>query len=214
MGDTGLGGFGTAFHFNEFLAVHAEFMFGGATFSGDMPLTAGGTIHESQDAFLQTGRSNVDHNIINRRITPFVTAGIGYQSMEMELQNAPPVTIGTPGMAGRPANRTCGKSTSPGTSARGSAGILPINCSSRLRLARSDSNTARPTASPRNSKACLPSAGCFNSQLIPQMWWHFTSKAAYETHSNPPSRCAHTRADPRRCNRLQRHQCEQIRLPD
>jgi opacity protein-like surface antigen len=90
MDDTGLGGFGLAFHFNEFLAVHADFMFGDATFSGDMPTAAGGTIHESQDAFLQTGRFNLDYNIINRRLTPFVTAGIGYQYLETEWDNRPP----------------------------------------------------------------------------------------------------------------------------
>ncbi|MGO8927428.1 MAG: outer membrane protein [Limisphaerales bacterium] len=90
MDDTGLGGFGMAFHFNEFLAVYADFMFGDTTFSGDMPMEGGGTIHESQDAFLQTGRFNLDYNIINRRLTPFVTAGIGYQYLETESNNRPP----------------------------------------------------------------------------------------------------------------------------
>jgi opacity protein-like surface antigen len=92
MDNTGLGGFGMAYHFNEFLAVHADLMFGSATFSGDMPLAAGGTVPVKQDAFLQTGRFNLDYNIINRRLTPFLTAGIGYQYLEMELQNAPPVS--------------------------------------------------------------------------------------------------------------------------
>ena len=97
MNDTGLGGFGLAFHFNEFVAVHADFMFGSATFSGDMPLAAGGgTIHESQDVFLQTGRFNLDYNIINRRLTPFVTGGIGYQYLETEMKNAPPVQYWDP----------------------------------------------------------------------------------------------------------------------
>ena len=97
MDDTGLGGFGMAYHFNQFLSVHADFMFGSATFSGDLPLATGGTFHESQDTFLQTGRFNLDYNIINRRITPFVTAGIGYQYMEAELENAPPVSYWYPG---------------------------------------------------------------------------------------------------------------------
>jgi opacity protein-like surface antigen len=93
MGDTGLGGFGVAYHFNDFLAVHADLMFGNATFSGDLPVETGGTFHVKQDAFLQTGRFNVDYNIINRRLTPFVTAGIGYQYMETELENLPPATV-------------------------------------------------------------------------------------------------------------------------
>src|SRR5215472_6900947 len=37
MDDTGLGGFGIAYHFNDFISVHGDFMFGDATFSGDFP---------------------------------------------------------------------------------------------------------------------------------------------------------------------------------
>jgi opacity protein-like surface antigen len=95
--DTGLGGFGFAFHFNDFLAVHGDFMFGSQTFSGDVPSSVifpggppGPLVHTSNDVFLQTGRFNIDYNIINRRITPFVTAGLGYQYVETELHNIPP----------------------------------------------------------------------------------------------------------------------------
>ncbi len=91
MNDTGLGGFGVAYHFSDFFSVHADFMFGSATFSGDVPTASGSSVGFSQNAFIQTGRFNVDYNIINRRITPFLTAGIGYQYTETELQNAPPV---------------------------------------------------------------------------------------------------------------------------
>jgi opacity protein-like surface antigen len=91
MDDMGLGGFGFAFHFSDFFSVHSDFMFGGATFSGNAPLQTGGTIGFKQDAFISTGRFNLDYNIINRRLTPFVTAGIGYQYVETELKNAPPV---------------------------------------------------------------------------------------------------------------------------
>jgi opacity protein-like surface antigen len=91
MDDTGLGGFGVAFHFSDFFSLRGDFMFGGATFNANLPTAAGGTIPVKQDAFLQTGRLNLDYNIINRRITPFLTAGIGYQYIETELENAPPV---------------------------------------------------------------------------------------------------------------------------
>ncbi len=91
MDDTGLGGFGVAYHFNDFISIHGDFMFGGATFGGNLPTAAGGNINIKQDAFIQTGRFNVDYNIINRRLTPFLTAGIGYQYLETELENAPPV---------------------------------------------------------------------------------------------------------------------------
>ncbi len=91
MDDTGLGGFGIAYHFNNHFSVHGDLMFGGATFSGNVPTELGNTIHIKQDALLQTGRFNVDWNIINTRLTPFLTAGIGYQYLETELENAPPV---------------------------------------------------------------------------------------------------------------------------
>jgi opacity protein-like surface antigen len=88
MDDSGLGGFGIAFHFSDFFSVHTDFMFGNATFSGNAPLESGvGTIGFKQDAFISTGRFNVDYNIINRRITPFVTAGIGYQYLETDLHH-------------------------------------------------------------------------------------------------------------------------------
>ena len=50
----------------------------------------------------QTGRFNLDYNIINRRITPFVTAGIGYQYLEADLENLPPEPCEL-GVAGPPA---------------------------------------------------------------------------------------------------------------
>lgn len=82
LDDTGLGGFGLAFHINDYLAVHADFMLGPATFNvvepGRAPYELG------DDAFVQTGRFNVDYNIINRRLTPFITAGIGYQYLQAQ----------------------------------------------------------------------------------------------------------------------------------
>lgn len=90
MDDTGLGGFGMGYHINDFVSLHGDLMFGGATFNANVPLRDGGTFSAKQDAFIQTGRFNIDYNIINRRITPFLTAGIGYQYTEVELQNVPP----------------------------------------------------------------------------------------------------------------------------
>ena len=90
MDDTGLGGFGIAYHFNNFLSIRGDFMFGNATFNADLPSTAGGTIAVKQDAFIQTGRFNVDYNMINRRLTPVLSAGLGYQYLETELDHLPP----------------------------------------------------------------------------------------------------------------------------
>jgi hypothetical protein len=91
MDDTGLGGFGVAYHLNDYLSLRGDFMFGGATFSGNVPLLGGGTQPVSNDAFVGTGRLNLDYNIINRRFTPVLTAGIGYQYTDMELSHLPPV---------------------------------------------------------------------------------------------------------------------------
>ena len=82
MDDTGLGGVGMAYHFNDFLSVRADFMFGEATIHTEGP--DGMDIIPTQTAFLQTGRINLDYNMINRRLTPVLTAGIGYQYMEID----------------------------------------------------------------------------------------------------------------------------------
>jgi opacity protein-like surface antigen len=82
LDDTGLGGFGMAYHFNDFLSLHSDFMLGPATFSASAPNFGSWSI--GHDAFIQSGRFNVDWNMINRRLTPFITAGIGYQYMQVE----------------------------------------------------------------------------------------------------------------------------------
>ncbi len=82
--DTGLGGFGLAYHINDFLAIRGDFLLGPATFTvkePDFPPYQFG-----DNGFIQTGRFNLDYNIINRRITPFITAGIGYQYMQVDQE--------------------------------------------------------------------------------------------------------------------------------
>ncbi len=84
LDDTGLGGFGAAYHFNDFLAIHGDFMLGPATFRGIEP---DGTTYElGNNGFIQSGRINLDYNIINRRVTPFITAGIGWQYMQVDQE--------------------------------------------------------------------------------------------------------------------------------
>ena len=82
LDDTGLGGVGFAYHFNDFLSVHADFMFGEATIHTLAP--DGSDVIPEETAFLQTGRLNLDYNMINRRLTPVLTAGIGYQYFEID----------------------------------------------------------------------------------------------------------------------------------
>jgi len=86
MDDTGLGGVGVAWHFNDFFSVHGDFLLGPATFHAQGP--GGPSYALGQDAFLQTTRLNFDYNIINRRLTPFITAGFGYQYLQVE-ENTP-----------------------------------------------------------------------------------------------------------------------------
>lgn len=93
MDDTGLGGIGFGYHLNNYLSVRTELLFGSANFRGDLPTAAGGTVAIQQDVLVQTGRLNLDYNIINRRLTPFVTAGIGYQYLEAELDQLPPAEV-------------------------------------------------------------------------------------------------------------------------
>jgi opacity protein-like surface antigen len=96
MDDTGLGGFGFAYHFSQFFSFETEFMFGNATFGATVPTTVGGApgpnLDIKKDAFIQTSRFNLTYNIINRRITPIITAGIGYQYLDSEIESAPPQT--------------------------------------------------------------------------------------------------------------------------
>jgi opacity protein-like surface antigen len=93
MQDTGLGGFGLAYHLNDFLAVRGDFMFGPARFK---PVDSGGgpvPLGLARDAVLHTFRLNLDYNVINRRFTPLLTAGIGYQYLWAELVRHPSVTV-------------------------------------------------------------------------------------------------------------------------
>jgi opacity protein-like surface antigen len=86
MDDTGLGGAGFAYHFNDFLSLRADFMFGPATLH---TVGSDGTeLNPSESAFLQTGRFNLDYNMINRRLTPVLTAGIGYQYLEIDTDQS------------------------------------------------------------------------------------------------------------------------------
>ena len=82
LDDTGLGGFGVAYHFNDFFSIHSDFLFGPATFHAEGP--GGPPLTRGDNGLLQTGRINLDYNIINRRLTPFITAGIGYQYAQVE----------------------------------------------------------------------------------------------------------------------------------
>lgn len=93
MEDTGLGGFGLAYHVNDFVAVRGDFMYGPARMKLKSGGPAGVPLELARDAFLHTFRLNLDYNAINRRFSPLLTAGLGYQYLWAELIRHPPVTV-------------------------------------------------------------------------------------------------------------------------
>jgi opacity protein-like surface antigen len=82
MNDTGLGGIGMAWHFSDYFSAHADFLMGPATFHGQP--NSGTPYDIGEGALLQPTRFNLDYNIINRRLTPYLTAGLGYQYFEID----------------------------------------------------------------------------------------------------------------------------------
>ena len=85
LDDTGLGGIGGAFHFNDYISLRGELLLGPATFREEFP--GGPTVNLGKDGYIQSGRLNVEYNIINRRLTPFLNAGIGYQYISVDNYN-------------------------------------------------------------------------------------------------------------------------------
>ena len=85
LDDTGMGGVGFAYHFNNFISAHADFLLGPATFRVEDPVIGNYTL--GHDSYISSGKFNIDYNIINRRLTPFITAGIGYQYMYTSYDN-------------------------------------------------------------------------------------------------------------------------------
>ena len=79
LDDTGLGGVGAAYHFNDFLSIHGDFLVGPATFH--IQDSSGQSVTLGNNGYIQSARVNLDYNIVNRRLTPFITGGIGYQYM-------------------------------------------------------------------------------------------------------------------------------------
>ena len=126
MDDTGLGGLGFAYHFNDFFSIRATSCSRG---NGAYIGSGWNGCGSDRTAFLQTGRFNLDYNMINRRLTPVLTAGIGYQYLEIDNSQ----TYFIQGLARRilRTTATTTKPTLPGMSAPGSAGMSPTSYSSK-----------------------------------------------------------------------------------
>ena len=66
-------GFGLGYHLNSHFTVRGEFSFG----TPDYTLTFNGLTGKGE-AFISSGKFNLDYNIIRGPVTPFVSAGLGY----------------------------------------------------------------------------------------------------------------------------------------
>jgi len=91
MDTAGLGGFGLGYHFDDNFCMRAEFMFGGTNFNTSGPGVAITPYNYgiSRSALISTGRFNLDWNLLRQRLTPFITAGLGYQYISVDMPFAP-----------------------------------------------------------------------------------------------------------------------------
>jgi opacity protein-like surface antigen len=82
MDTTYLGGIGFGYHFSGKLSLRFETLFGNTTFRGKGP--ASGT---SREVAMDSGMINLDWFILDRPVSPYITAGIGVQYIEAQLSN-------------------------------------------------------------------------------------------------------------------------------
>lgn len=92
MDDTFMGGFGFGYHFSEEFAWRFEGSFGYTAFRGHGP--AEGT---TRSATINTGIVNFDWLILPKKVTPYLTAGVGWQYVYTQTSNiAVPVAYWDP----------------------------------------------------------------------------------------------------------------------
>ncbi len=83
--DTFFYGFGFAYNFTDYVAVRFEESFGWPDY--DMTWN---NARLSGQSFVNTGKLNVDINLMKGPITPFVSAGIGYFYIDTGVPSGPP----------------------------------------------------------------------------------------------------------------------------
>ncbi|MGC4075045.1 MAG: outer membrane beta-barrel protein [Nibricoccus sp.] len=85
MKDSVVWGFGFGYSFNENLNLNIDFTFGEpdytATFAG---------LRIDGESWTTTGDINLEYNLLKRRFTPYVAAGIGYFYIDTGIPNGPP----------------------------------------------------------------------------------------------------------------------------
>lgn len=83
--DTGLFGFGMAYHLNNHFALRGEFTFGSADYRASHS-----TAVINGNAYLQGGKFTLDYNIVEGPVTPVVSAGLGYLFVDSGIVSGPP----------------------------------------------------------------------------------------------------------------------------
>jgi opacity protein-like surface antigen len=89
-------GFGGGYHFTDQWSYLLDMQFGYTTLAISSPQTpAGGTWRQNADYF--QGRFNVEYTPMPGRISPVLSAGIGWFNFRTAIPGAPPQTICAPG---------------------------------------------------------------------------------------------------------------------
>lgn len=83
--DAGLFGFGLAYHLNNHFAIRGEFTFGHADYEASH-----GTARATGEAALQGGKFTLDYNVLEGKVTPVVSAGLGYLFVDSGIVSGPP----------------------------------------------------------------------------------------------------------------------------
>lgn len=86
--DTGFGGFGIGYNITDHFGVNFEMAFGGSDLRVETPY---GSV--TSDTTMNSGRINLDYNLLNGPITPFVTAGLGWFYFDTEVPSGPPQAV-------------------------------------------------------------------------------------------------------------------------
>jgi opacity protein-like surface antigen len=89
--DWSMYGFNVGYNYNEYLNINTEFVFGSIDVDAS-GLPAGYDVSGDQDTFIWL--VNLDYNILNKPLTPYVTGGIGYGHSSGDVTYTTPYGIG------------------------------------------------------------------------------------------------------------------------
>jgi len=82
--DTGVYGFGMGYNLNNHVALSGEFQWGYPRYTVNF---LGSSL--SGEAFMHSGKFNVDYHVLPGPLTPFLSAGIGYLYLDSQVPSGP-----------------------------------------------------------------------------------------------------------------------------